>query len=314
MKVGITCGGIGRYASGDFLRRSVQAAEAVGMAHYWIPDHVVLFADYPESTYPYAGGSGQETPEQSADAPLQYDDEEFALVDPRSAFVEPVVAMTWLAAATRTIEVGTNILVVPQRNPVLLAKALATLDEFSGGRVVLGVGAGWAKEDFDALGIDFHVRGRRTDQMMRAMRELWTGDASSFAGEFFAFKDAYCYPKPVRAGGIPILIGGESKPAMRRVARHGDGWLPYNLPVDDAARVIGELKAMTRAEGHDPDRLRIIKIVYSNAKLDDLKRYRDAGVTEFNVSSSGEIPTDAAGIDAKFREFGERLVEPIGEL
>jgi hypothetical protein len=98
------------------------------------------------------------------------------------------------------------------------------------------------------------------------------------------------------------------------VARLADGWLPYNLPVADAPRVIREVKAMTRAEGRDPDALRIIKIVYSNATLDDLKRYRDAGVTEFNIASSGEIPTDPAGIDAKFREFGERLVGPIGQL
>lgn len=312
MKVGITCGGIGPYASGAFLRSSIRAAEAAGMAHYWIPDHVVLFAQYPESKYPYAGGSGQEAPEQSADAPLQFDDEEFALANPRDAFVEPVVAMTWLAAATRTIEVGTNILVLPQRNPVLLAKELSTLDEFSQGRVILGIGAGWAKEDFDAMGVDFHVRGKRTDEMIRAMRALWDQDAASFSGDFFTFNQAYCYPKPARR--VPILVGGESGPAMRRVARLGDGWLPYNLPVADAPRVIGELKAMTRAEGRDPDALRIVKIVYSNATLDDLKRYRDAGVTEFNIASSGEIPTDAAGIEAKFAEFGETLVGPIGEL
>lgn len=312
MKVGITCGGIGPYASGDVLRHTIQAAEAVGMAHYWLPDHVVLFARYPESRYPYAGGSGQEAPEQSADAPLQFDDETFAMVNPRDPFVEPVVAMTWLAAATTSIELGTNILVLPQRNPVLLAKELATLDAFSHGRVILGIGAGWAKEDFDAMGVDFHVRGKRTDEMIRAMRALWDEDAASFAGEFFTFKDAYCYPKPARR--VPILVGGESKPAMRRVARLGDGWLPYNLPAEEAPRMIGELKAMTLAEGRDPDALRIIKIVYSNARLDDLKRYRDAGVTEFNIASSGEIPLDEAGIRAKFAEFGETLVGPIGEL
>jgi probable F420-dependent oxidoreductase len=314
MKVGITCGGLGQYASGAFLHHSIRAAERVGMAHYWLPDHVVLFAQYPESKYPYAGGSGQEAPDQSADAPLQFDDETFAMVNPRDPFVEPVVAMTWLAAATKTIEIGTNILVLPQRNPVLLAKELSTLDSFCSGRVILGIGAGWAKEDFDAMGVDFKSRGKRTDEVIRAMRELWAKDAASFSGDFFAFRDAYCYPKPARAGGVPILIGGESKPAMRRVARLGDGWLPYNLPVEDAARVIGELKEMTRAEGRDPDRLRIIKIVYSNARLDDLKRYRDAGVTEFNIASSGELPTDEAGIDAQFARWRETLVEPIAAL
>jgi probable F420-dependent oxidoreductase len=314
MKVGITCGGIGPYATGDFLRRSIQAAERAGFTAYWLPEHVVQFAQYPESTYPYAEGSGQELPEQSADAPLQFADDTYAMSDPRNSLVDPVVAMTWLAAATTRIEVGTNILVLPQRNPVILAKALATLDSFSQGRAVLGVGVGWAKEEFDAIGADFKVRGKRTDESIEAMRALWRNEASSFSGEFFRFSDAYCFPKPARAGGVPVLIGGESPAALRRVARLGDGWLPYNLPVEEAGRVIAELKEMTRRAGRDPGALRIAKIVYSSAKLDDLRRYRDAGVTEFNVASSGEIPLDPAGIDAKFAEFAERIVQPIAAL
>jgi probable F420-dependent oxidoreductase len=314
MKIGITCGGIGPYGSGDFLRRSIQTAERTGLSHYLLPEHVVQFAEYPASKYPYAGGSGQEIPEQSADAPLQFGDEVNPLLSPKNDFVDPVVAMTWLAAATTTIEVGTNILILPQRNPVILAKALATLDAFSRGRVMLGVGVGWAKEEFAAVGADFSVRGRRADESILAMRELWGAEVSTFAGGFVAFKDAYCYPKPPRPGGIPILIGGESTAAMRRVAQIGDGWLPYNLPVDDAARTIGELKAMTREAGRDPEKLRICKIVYSAAKLDDLKRYRDAGVTEFNLASSGEIPLDDAGMQAKFAEFHDRLVLPLASL
>jgi probable F420-dependent oxidoreductase len=314
MKVGITCGGIGPYASGDFLRRSIQAAEKVGFSAYWLPEHVVQFAAYPESTYPYAEGSGQELPEQSPDAPLQFGDDTYAMSDPRNDLVDPVVGMTWLAAATSTIEVGTNILVLPQRNPVVLAKALATLDAFSGGRVALGVGVGWAREEFAALGADFATRGRRTDEAIQAMRALWTEEASTYSGDFFAFKDAYCFPKPARPGGVPVFIGGESKAALRRIATLGDGWLPYNLPVGDAAPVIAELKEMTRRAGRDPEKLRIAKIVYSTAKLDDLKRYRDAGVTEFNLASSGEIPLDPAGIEAKFAEFAERLVQPLAGL
>jgi probable F420-dependent oxidoreductase len=314
MRIGITCGGIGPYASGDFLRRSIQTAERVGFAHYWLPDHVVLFKEYPQSKYPYAEGSGQELPDQDPDAPLQFGDETFALVDPRVAFTDPVVAMTWLAAATTTIEIGTNVLVLPQRHPVILAKELATLDGFADGRTILGVGAGWAKEDFDAMGVDFAARGKLTNEMIAAMRALWSGDASTFCGEFFSFKDAYCYPKPAQPGGVPILIGGESKPALRRVARLGDGWLPYNLPVADAPAVIAELKAMTREAGRDPDKLRICKIVYSNARLDDLKRYRDAGVTEFNMASNGEIPLDEAGMRSQFAEFQDRIVGPVGEL
>lgn len=314
MKVGITCGGIGPYASASFLRHSAQAAEAAGFAHYWMPDHVIQFAAYPQSTYPYAEGSGQEMPEQSADAPLQWDDDTYAMSDPRNAIVDPVTAMACLSGLTSTIEIGSNILVLPLRDPIVLAKALATLDAFSGGRALLGVGVGWAKEEADAMGLDFAQRGKRTDEAIAAMRVLWNDEVSSYAGEIFRFEGAYCFPKPTRPGGVPILIGGESKAAMRRVARAGDGWLPYNLPVADAPRVIGELKDMTRAEGRDPEALRIIKIVYSNAALDDLERYRDAGVTEFNVASSGEIPLDEAGIRAQFEVFRETLVEPIASL
>jgi probable F420-dependent oxidoreductase len=314
MKIGITCGGIGPYATGHFLRHSARAAEKAGFAHYWMPEHVVQFADYPESTYPYAAGSGQEMPEQTGDAPLQWDDDTYAMADVRCPLVDPVMAMAWAAAATSTIEVGSNILVLPQRHPLFLAKALASLDSLCGGRVLLGVGVGWAKEEFDALGLDFAARGKRTDEAIEALRRLWLDESSSYSGEHFAFRNAFSFPKPARAGGVPILIGGESKPAMRRVARLADGWLPYNLPVEGAPAAIAELKAMTRDHGRDPEALRIIKIVYSNARLDDLKRYRDAGVTEFNLASSGEIPLDEAGIHARLAEFGETVVGPVGDL
>jgi len=314
MKIGVTCGGIGPYASGAFVRASAQAAERAGFAHYWMPDHVVQLAAYPESAYPYAEGSGQQAPAQSDHAPLHFDDDTYAMVDPRNPLIDPVIGMAWAAAATSTLEVGSNVLVLPQRNPVVLAKTLATLDSFAGGRVLLGVGVGWAKEEFDATGADFARRGKAADEAIAVLRALWTQPVSSFAGEFSAFSDVYSYPKPPRAGGVPVLIGGESRHALRRVARLGDGWLPYNLPVERAAEVIAELKTMTREAGRDPEALRIIKIVYSNASLDDLKRYRDAGVTEFNVASSGELSTDEPTLRSQFDEWADRLVGPVSEL
>lgn len=311
MKFGITCAGIGPYARGDFIRRSAQAAEWAGFAAWWVPEHVVQFAAYPESQYPYAEGSGQELPEQSDEAPLQWGDDTYAMSDPRNDLADPLVAMAWAAAATTTLEVGSNIMVLPQRNPVVLAKELATLDAFSGGRVVLGAGVGWAKEESDAVGVDFTSRGRRLDEAISALRELWGSEVSTYSGNHYRFADAYSFPKPARPGGIPILIGGESKAAMQRVARLGDGWLPYNLPVEDSASVIAQIKEMTRQAGRDPEALRIAKIVYSTAKPDDLKRYRDAGVTEFNLATSGEIPLDEAAMRAKFAEFRETLVDPV---
>jgi probable F420-dependent oxidoreductase len=314
MKIGITCGGIGPYASGAFIQASARAAERAGFAHYWLPDHVVQFASYPESAYPYAEGSGQDLPVQKDDAPLQFGDDVYANQDAANPLADPVIGMAWAAAATSAIELGTNILVLPQRNPVVLAKALATLDSFCGGRVILGIGVGWAREEFDACGVEFATRGARTNEAIGALRALWAQDVSTYAGKFVNFSNAYSYPKPARAGGVPVLIGGESKAALRRVAQLGDGWLPYNLPVDKAGAVIAELKAMTRDAGREPAHLRIIKIVYANARLDDLKRYRDAGVTEFNIASSGEIPLDEPGIEAQFSAWQEQLVAPVNAL
>ena len=314
MKIGITCGGIGPYATGGFIRTSAMAAEKVGFAHYWMPDHVVQFAEYPESTYPYAGGSGQDAPEQSDAAPLKWDDHTYSNQDAANPLIDPVIGMAWAAAATTTLEVGTNILVLPQRNPLVLAKELATLDSFAQGRVLLGVGVGWAKEEFDATGADFSVRGKRTDEAISAMRAAWTQPVSNYSGPFDNFDGVYSYPKPPRVGGVPVLIGGESKAARRRVATLGDGWLPFNLPVDEAAGVIAEVRQKARDAGRDPDKLRIIKIVFSNAALDDLKRYRDAGVTEFNMASSGELPGEGAGIGAKFEEWANTIVGPVSQL
>jgi len=314
MKVGITCGGIGPYATGAFIRASAIAAEKAGFAHYWMPDHIVQFPEYPESVYPYAEGSGQEAPEQSDDAPLKWDDDTYSNQSAANPLIDPVIGMAWAAAATTTLEVGTNILVLPQRNPLVLAKELATLDSFAGGRALLGVGVGWAKEEFDATGADFATRGRRTDEMIQAMRAAWTQPVSSFSGQLERFENVYSYPKPPRPGGVPVLIGGESRPAMRRVATLGDGWLPFNLPVEEAAGRIAEVKRMTLEAGRDFEHLRIIKIVFSNATLDDLERYRDAGVTEFNMATSGELPGQGPGIEAKFAEWAETVVGPISLL
>ena len=146
------------------------------------------------------------------------------------------------------------------------------------------------------------------------MRAAWTQKVSSFVGTFDNFSGVHSYPKPPRPDGVPILIGGESRAAMRRVARLGDGWLPFNLPVDQATGVIAELKRMTADAGRDPAALRIIKIIFSNASLDDLKRYRDAGVTGFNMASNGELPAEGPGIAAKFAEWAETIVGPVREL
>lgn len=295
MRVGICCAGVGAAASGDVVRRSAQAAEQAGFSAFWMGEHILLFGAYPESRYPYVGAYG-------ADVPIP---------DPRMPIIDPIIGMTWAAAATERIEVGSGVLILPQRNPVVLAKALASVDEFSGGRVVLGAGVGWCKEEYDAVGADWPGRGKRMDEHLAALRALWRDAPAAFAGETVSFRDAYCYPRPVRGNDIPILIGGESDVALRRVARAGDGWLAFMLPVADAAARVARLKELTRAQDRDPATLRIICGIFATTPLDDLARYRDAGITEFNLVT--EVPTDPPALAESIADLGRRFVDAVAD-
>jgi probable F420-dependent oxidoreductase len=296
MKVAIGCAGIGAKSTGDFIRRSAQAAERHGFGSFWLPEHVVRFDAYPESKHPYAGVF------DNADPPA----------DPRrEPYADPVVGMTWAAAATTTIEIGSAIIILPQRNPVILGKEMACLDQFSGGRVALGVGSGWCKEEFDAVGADWINRGARTDEYIDAMRSLWRMDRAQFQGETISFRNACMYPKPLRNSDIPILVGGESEAALKRVARAGDGWLALNLPVKDASRRIAQLKQLTRARGRDPDSLRIMCPILETTSEHDLKRYREAGGTEFYLLVTSQIPIEEEGLNAHMAALGVRYVETV---
>jgi len=298
MRVGICCSGVGPAAAPSFITHAAKTAERLGFSTFWTGEHVVLFEAYPESKYPYAGDYGTDVP----------------VPDPTAPIIDPIIAMTWAAAATTRIEVGSGIVILPQRNPVVLAKEVATLDALSGGRAVLGVGVGWCKEEYDAVGADWPGRGKRTDEHIAALRALWNDTASSFHGETVNFDRAYLFPKPARPGGLPILVGGESDVALKRAARLGDGWIAFKIPVGDAAARIARLRALTAEQGRDPDRLRIVTAIFSHTSLDDMKRYRDAGVTEFNLVTAGELPLDEAGLTAGLEDFARRLLEPAFKL
>ena len=166
---------------------------------------------------------------------------------------DPLIWMAFVAAATTRIKFATGILILPQHNPVLAAKQIATLDHLSRGRILLGVGVGWLREEFAALGVPFEERGARTDEYIAAMRELWSADKPTFKGRFVAFKEAYCRPQPVNKS-VPIIVGGHSDAAARRAGRLGDGFFP-------ASRAPAQLIALARKEaeaaGRDPDKLKI---------------------------------------------------------
>ena len=159
---------------------------------------------------------------------------------------DPLIWLAYVAAVTSQIRLATGILILPQRNPVVLAKELATLDHLSGGRVELGIGVGWLEEEFDALGVPFAGRGRRTDEYVGALRALWSQDRASFGGEFTRFDECIVRPQPAN-GAIPIHVGGDSPAAARRAGRLGDGFLPARVGLDDLRTSI-ELARRARAK------------------------------------------------------------------
>ncbi len=227
-----------------------QAAEAGGFRTIWTVEHVVVPSGY-QSVYPYAS-SGK----------MAGGVEAFDIAD-------PLIWLSWVAAKTTTIELGTGILIATQRNPLITAKEVATLDRLSGGRVRLGVGVGWLREEFDALGVPFEARGRRLDDYIAAMRELWTGEKVSHHGEFVDFTDCYSLPRPA-GPTVPIVIGGHTEVAARRAGRLGDGFFPGSAGADEIASLVEVMKRAADEAGRDGDAIDVYAMAASRPgpKLD----------------------------------------------
>ena len=232
----------GQTATPEALETLVQRGESLGFASVMIADHLV-FPVTIKSRYPYT---------VSGDFPGKGD------------VLDQLSLMTFVAAKTTRLRLVTSVMIVPYRNPVLTAKALATIDVLSKGRVTLGVGVGWMREEFEALGApEFERRGAVTDEYIRIFKTLWTENPASFNGEFYQFSALRCLPQPVQKPHPPIWIGGHSTPALRRVARHGDGWHPVGanpaVPLRPAElrASLDQLFRMTEAEGRNPAALTI---------------------------------------------------------
>ncbi|MCX7065339.1 MAG: TIGR03619 family F420-dependent LLM class oxidoreductase, partial [Proteobacteria bacterium] len=201
---------------------------------------------------------------------------------------------------------GTCILIVPQRNPLVLAKELATLDRLSGGRVELGLGVGWLKEEFDALGIPWERRGARNDEYIAAMRALWAGPHAEFHGEFVDFAPVTCSPRPVQAS-IPILVGGDTDAAINRAVRLADGYFPGEGDVQRLGALIARLRAAAEKADRDPDSIEI-NAMFGAQMADPI-----AGIKQLAALGVGRIMIPAfffggpGGLD-RLSEFGERVM------
>jgi probable F420-dependent oxidoreductase len=274
MQFGLHALGIGAGAHPDVIQAVSAAAEAAGFARLWCGEHVVM-VDRPRSRYPYSDDGRIAVP---ADAD----------------WLDPLLALTFAAAATARIGLATGVLLLPEHNPVIAAKQLATLDVLSGGRLTAGVGIGWSAEEFAALGVPFARRGERAAEYVTAMRALWSCDAASFSGEFASFEGVRLYPKPVRDRQIPVVFGGNSDAALRRVARHADGWYGFSLTAAQAAERAGALSRFCRQEGRDASSLTVAVALtdYDRSMLPDLDRI---GVTEVvQVAAPPPSAADAA--------------------
>ncbi|MEO7427772.1 MAG: LLM class F420-dependent oxidoreductase [Acidimicrobiales bacterium] len=264
-----------------------QAAEAGGFESLWTVEHTIVPAGY-ESAYPYSPTGKMPGPEDS-DIP------------------DPLIWLTYVAAQTSTIRLGTGILILPQRNPIVLAKEVATLDRLSGGRVELGVGVGWLEEEFDALGISFSDRGARTDDHIAALRALWTQDAASHEGTHSSFHGAISRPRPTQ-GSVPIVVGGHSKAAARRAGRLGDGFFPGRGSHEELAALISVMRATAVDHGRDPDAIEITaggNGALGSKALDEVKALADLGVSRVIVPP---LAYDPEGQRTKFAKYGEDVI------
>jgi probable F420-dependent oxidoreductase len=277
-------------AGPEQIRSVAQRAEDLGYDHVWVSDHIVLPKKV-DSFYPYAADG-------------------VATFRPDEPYFEPLAALNFIAGCTQRIRLGTHVLIIPYRNPVLTAKILSTLDVLSGGRLILGAGVGWMEEEFQAMGLDtYKERGAVTDEYLQLFRELWTKESPSFQGKYYQISDSGFEPKPVQKP-LPIWIGGHTGAAIRRAAKYGDGWMPIGLrppailDPEELGGKIARLRKLTVEAGRPEDAVSLTfstGVVFNDAAgssremmqgrpeqiAADLRQYQDLGVSNFIINFQG---------------------------
>jgi len=256
MRLGLYGINLGACAEPETAATVARAAEAAGFDSVWTAEHVVL----PDPQVP--------------EAPIP----------PQTPLLDPAVALSYVAAQTRTIRLATGIIILPQRNPLVLAKELASVDVLSGGRLIFGIGAGYLEAEFEALGASFDDRGEITNEYIEAIRVLWTQEKPRFEGRFVSFGGIDAQPRPIQKPHPPIIVGGMSPPALRRASRYGNGWYGFALDLDTTGRCVAGLReAQQRFE-----------------------RSAELGPLEISVTPSGALDADVV---SRFEDLGvDRLV------
>ena len=277
MKFGIVPINLGEFTDPQVVIPFVHKAERLGYESVWTAEHVIIPTHY-DSVYPY---------NPSGKVPFQ----------PDAAIIDPLVALTFIAAATSRLRLGTGVNILPQTNPLYLAKWASSIDHLSQGRLMLGLGIGWLQEEFAAIGVPFAQRGKRSDEYLAALKAVWTGQEVDFQGEFVRWQGFQMRPAPAQAGGVPLVIGGVSPPAIRRTVRHGDGWYVIGKDLDEYRAHMRALDDECRRQGRNRAELEITAYWdYYRQGADSLSAYQELGVDRLliNVRALRHDSTDAA--------------------
>jgi len=237
MKLGFALPNIGPIATPEAVSQVAQRAEALGYHSLWTIERI-LWPVKPQTPYPV-------TPDG-------------LLPEPYKHSLDPLDALTFAAALTKKITLGTSVLDMPYYNPVLLARRLSTIDYLSNGRVRVGLGLGWSKDEMDATGADMKVRGARADEFLQVLKAIWTTNPAEFHGKFFELPKSYIYPKPVQKPHPPIYLAAFAPPAMKRLAAMADGWNPVAIPAAGMAQMFEGVQQMAKAAGRDPSTLAMV--------------------------------------------------------
>jgi probable F420-dependent oxidoreductase len=268
MKFGISGANLGPFTDPDRAAAFARAADEVGFESIWTAEHVVFPATM-RSRYPYSADGNIPGNQLDVDLP------------------DPLIWLSYVAAATTRLKLATGVLILPQRNPVVLAKELSTLDHLSKGRMLLGIGVGWLAEEFDAIGIPFRDRGRRADEYIEALRALWSQERATFHGEFTRFDECILRPQPARKF-IPIHVGGDSVVAARRAGRLGDGYLPAGGDLESLRSLLSIARSAAQDAGRDPATLEVSAggVRLGSSAVEDVIRMEECGVHRVLIPAS----------------------------
>lgn len=263
MKIGIVPINVGGPAAAEQMIPVARHAESAGVESVWTFEHAMVPMDY-ESRYPY---------DKSGKMPIPAE----------TWFIDPLISLAHVAAATETLKLGTGVNILPQANPLLLAKQAASIDVLSKGRLLLGLGAGWLEEEYDAMGVPFARRGARFRDYVVAMKKVWSGEVVEHQSDFLSWSGFVSHPTPAQTPHPPLLIGGTSKPALKRVATLGDGWYAPSSGPEQLAGQLEDLKRVAAENDRDYESIEITASWRPAAQPDALEQYAELGVSRLIV-------------------------------